>query len=76
MGDLYDIARQITDEVLGEGTYADLNRGNPDPGVQAAIERAEQGSITCPRCLMTSYNPNDIREGYCGNCHDWTRGSS
>ena len=21
---------------------------------------------------MTSYNPNDIREGYCGNCHDWT----
>lgn len=21
---------------------------------------------------MTSYNPNDIREGYCGSCHDWT----
>ena len=21
---------------------------------------------------MTSYNPNDIAEGYCGNCHDWT----
>jgi hypothetical protein len=30
-------------------------------------------SFTCPRCTMTSYNPNDIREGYCGNCHDWTR---
>jgi ribosomal protein L37E len=30
-------------------------------------------SITCPRCGRTSYNPNDIREGYCGNCHDWTR---
>ena len=29
-------------------------------------------SITCPKCGMTSYNPNDIREGYCGNCHDWT----
>ena len=29
-------------------------------------------SFTCPRCGMTSYNPNDIREGYCGNCHDWT----
>jgi protein-arginine kinase activator protein McsA len=26
-------------------------------------------SITCPRCGMTSYNPNDIRERYCGNCH-------
>lgn len=21
---------------------------------------------------MTSYNPNDIREGYCGNCCAWT----
>lgn len=29
-------------------------------------------SITCPVCQMTSYNPNDIRQGYCGNCHAWT----
>jgi len=21
---------------------------------------------------MTSHNPNDVRESYCGNCHDWT----
>jgi len=21
---------------------------------------------------MTSHHPDDIREGYCGNCHDWT----
>ena len=32
----------------------------------------EVESFTCPRCGMTSYNPNDVREGYCGNCHDWT----
>lgn len=32
----------------------------------------DQPSITCPVCHMTSYNPNDIREGYCGNCHAWT----
>jgi len=31
-----------------------------------------QPLITCPRCLMTSYSPDDIREGYCGNCRDWT----
>lgn len=31
-------------------------------------------SFTCPRCGMTSHNPNDAREGYCGNCHDWTGG--
>ena len=30
--------------------------------------------ITCPRCGRTSYNPNDVREGYCGSCHDWTDG--
>ena len=29
-------------------------------------------SFTCPRCGMRSYNPNDVAESYCGNCHDWT----
>jgi hypothetical protein len=29
-------------------------------------------SITCPRCNMTSYHPEDIRHGYCGNCHAFT----
>lgn len=29
-------------------------------------------SITCPRCASTSYNPEDVRQGYCGHCHDWT----
>lgn len=32
----------------------------------------EEPSITCPKCGMTSFNRNDISEGYCGNCHDWT----
>jgi ribosomal protein L37E len=31
-------------------------------------------SITCPRCGQTSHNPDDVREGYCGVCHDWTSG--
>lgn len=29
-------------------------------------------SITCPRCGFTSYHPDDIANGYCGHCHDWT----
>ena len=29
-------------------------------------------SITCPQCGRTSYNPEDIAQGYCGGCHDWT----
>lgn len=26
-------------------------------------------SYECPRCQMVSYNPNDIANRYCGNCH-------
>lgn len=26
---------------------------------------------TCPNCMMTTYNPNDIREHYCGRCHEF-----
>jgi len=33
-------------------------------------------TFTCPRCGRTSWNPNDVREGYCGGCHDWTRGEA
>jgi ribosomal protein S27AE len=33
-----------------------------------------QTMFVCPRCHAASYNANDIKEGYCGNCHDWTDG--
>lgn len=26
----------------------------------------------CPVCHMKSHHPNDIKEGYCGACHDFT----
>jgi hypothetical protein len=28
-------------------------------------------SITCPVCGRTSYNPNDVVQRYCGNCHQF-----
>lgn len=28
--------------------------------------------ITCPVCRRVSYQPGDISEGYCGNCHWFT----
>lgn len=40
--DLFDIARQVTDETFGDGAYADLNKGNPNPGVQRAIQNGDQ----------------------------------
>lgn len=33
----------------------------------AAIEP----SITCRKCGMTSYHPDDIRYKWCGKCHTW-----
>ncbi len=32
----------------------------------------EQASFTCPRCRMTSHHPDDLKYGYCGNCHAFT----
>ena len=32
----------------------------------------EGRAIRCPVCFMVSYNPNDVREGYCGKCCQWT----
>lgn len=48
----YDMALQVTDGALGEGTYAEINKNHPDPGVQAAIKRA--------KLLM----PNEFMKGY------------
>jgi hypothetical protein len=28
--------------------------------------------FVCPRCGAVSHNPQDVKEGYCGRCHDWT----
>jgi ribosomal protein L37E len=42
----------------------------------SAFERmiAETPHIHCPRCHMTSFNPYDIRERYCANCHRFHEG--
>lgn len=45
--DLYDVAREVTDEVFGKGTYAEMHASNPDPGVQRAILRANEGAMAC-----------------------------
>lgn len=29
-------------------------------------------SITCPKCQQTSWHPEDVWQGYCGACHDFT----
>lgn len=28
--------------------------------------------FTCPKCQRTSMHPQDLRQGYCANCRDFT----
>lgn len=53
---MYDIAREVTDNVLGIGTYAQTNAGNPDPRVQAAIRRGER--VTAEPGVVRETNVN------------------
>lgn len=37
---------------------------------------AEGRAMECPRCERVSTHPDDVAQGYCGACHDWTSGSA
>jgi hypothetical protein len=40
----------------------------------SVLPKTPPPSFTCAQRGMVSHNPNDVREGYCGNCHDWSGG--
>lgn len=63
-----------------EATKEDLQRMHKLHSELEAFEEqfklqrsSEAAKFTCPRCGAMSYNINDIKNGYCGACHDWTR---
>jgi hypothetical protein len=35
------------------------------------VTESARASITCPQCERTSHHPVDVREQYCGACHQW-----
>lgn len=41
----------------------------PDLLFTIKVDAVGQESIKCHKCNMTSYNPNDVKNKYCGNCH-------
>jgi hypothetical protein len=42
--------------------------------MRASVEPTEAAdSITCPFCGRVSYSQEDIRQGYCGACHTWSK---
>ena len=48
-------------------------RALAEAGLLATPARGDDvPSFTCPRCGATSHHTMDVKEGYCGRCHDWT----
>lgn len=40
--------------------------------IEAGVRYPPESSFTCPRCGAVSRLPEDLAQGYCGRCHDWT----
>ena len=40
--------------------------------LRSVIRERRRAVFTCPTCGRTSAHPEDLAEGYCGACHDWT----
>jgi len=41
----------------------------PEKNYKIKFSDGKPSSIVCGTCEMESYNPNDIKNKYCGNCH-------
>ena len=39
--------------------------------VIAFINELDWPKFTCPKCKMTSHHPQDWKNSYCGNCHEF-----
>lgn len=42
--------------------------------VRVKTQQTLAPSFTCPKCSAVSYNPNDISQGYCARCDEFTGG--
>lgn len=79
-----EITEEMREEIRAAGLdpdagtfgFIDITLGGPRINPERELFKEQMrpllGSFTCPRCDMTSYNPTDIKEGYCANCRDWT----
>lgn len=45
--------------------------GRPKPGARTAAGHEQKPHITCPQCHLTSYHREDVRQRFCGNCHEF-----
>lgn len=58
-------------ECLVPAALEAIRKEKEDPLPERPPKKVEP-SITCPECQMTSYNEQDVLQGYCSNCSWWT----
>jgi hypothetical protein len=49
------------------GAWSNRQAGKPEARTYRIS--ADGKSITCLRCGLTSWHPEDVRQVFCGNCH-------
>jgi hypothetical protein len=77
--DFYNSMLETVGALIKLDPPADSPEGRLLLGLATALEEFEKvkfplgkpPSYTCPRCHLVSYNPNDIKERYCGRCHEF-----
>jgi hypothetical protein len=60
---LFDVALQVTDEIFGDGAYAQLNGDSHDPGARQAIRRWRAGGDEDAPMVGEDVEPSDPRLG-------------
>jgi hypothetical protein len=67
-----DIIEQLAPLFAGTPGEEMIRRGGHP---EFDVDQEPRSTFTCPKCGITSHNPNDLAAGYCGNCHDFTGGA-
>lgn len=63
-----------TADRLAEATAGRIAKGaRTAAGIDRMLESNDllPKTFTCPKCGAVSHNPNDVRERYCGACHEF-----
>jgi hypothetical protein len=72
--ELADQIKKLTPEGQDLMKYI-LNKATDQPDVKTyeivASPDGERAGIKCLDCKLTSWNANDVKEKYCGNCHEF-----
>jgi hypothetical protein len=69
-------AKETLERMIAQHQGRAIYREHPDPEsktFQLLEDKTGKIAIQCLRCGRISHNPNDVRQLYCGHCHQFHR---